>query len=165
MALTQEDIWQTLNSEFEKTGKIVSVVELQRILGGSFSTHTKYRKAWLANRGLSPGEVSVINIEEIPSEIRSELHSAVDKALIKVYELLSDKIDSQRVISLETENEKYQQNTLELAGLKLAYQQLLERFELNSKEMGRLQDIQKDYESQIETLKAENQSLKARLKE
>ncbi|MEY3866323.1 MAG: hypothetical protein RLZZ338_214 [Cyanobacteriota bacterium] len=165
MALTQEDIWQTLNSEFEKTGKIVSVVELQRILGGSFSTHTKYRKAWLANRGLSPGEVSVINIEEIPSEIRSELHSAVDKALIKVYELLSEKIDSQRVISLETENEKYQQNTLELAGLKLAYQQLLERFELNSKEMGRLQDIQKDYESQIETLKAENQSLKARLKE
>ncbi|MGL4378134.1 MAG: hypothetical protein ACRCT1_16965 [Microcoleaceae cyanobacterium] len=165
MALTQEDIWQTLNSEFEKTGKIVSVVELQRILGGSFSTHTKYRKAWLANRGLSPGEVSVINIEEIPSEIRSELHSAVDKALIKVYELLSDKIDSQRVISLETENEKYQQNTLELAGLKLAYQQLLERFELNSKEMGRLQDIQKYYESQIETLKAENQSLIARLKE
>lgn len=165
MALTQEDIWQTLNSEFEKTGKILSVVELQKILRGSFSTHTKYRKAWLENRGLSPGDVSIINIEEIPSEIRSELHSAVDKALIKAYELLSDKIDSQRVIILETENEKYQQNTIELAGLKLAYQQLLERFELNSKEMGRLQDIQKDYESQIETLKAENQSLKARLKE
>jgi cell division protein FtsB len=165
MALTQEDIWQTLNAEFEKTGKIVSVVELQKILGGSFSTHTKYRKSWLENRGLSPGEVSVINIEEIPSEIRSELHSAVDKALIKVYDFLSDKIDNQRVISLEKENEKYQQNTIELAGLKLAYQQLLERFELNSKEMGRLQDIQKDYESQIETLKAENQSLNARLKE
>jgi hypothetical protein len=165
MALSQEDIWQTLNSEFEKTGKIVSVVELQRILGGSFSTHTKHRKAWLENRGLSQSEVSVINIEEIPIDIRSELHSAVDKALIKAYELLSDKIDSQRVISLETENEKYQQNTIELAGLKLAYQQLLERFEINSQEMGRLQDIQKDYESKIETLNAENQSLKARLKE
>lgn len=86
--------------------------------GGSFSTIGKYRKEWLAQ--LPADEAIAVNVEDMPADVRGDAHKLFDDVLSKVWHSASDALQTQRLATLEAENERYQEALKELDGLRAA---------------------------------------------
>lgn len=127
MAANRESIYAALDAELERSGKVLSTIELQKAMGGSFSTHTKHRKSWLEERGLET--VIASTPDDVPADIKSEAYSAIDKLLASLWEKVNSRVDSTRVQTLEADLERSQLAIAELAGLKSINTQLLTRIE------------------------------------
>ena len=133
MAANRESIYAALDAEFERSGKVLSTIELQKAMGGSFSTHTKHRKGWLEERGIET--VTASTPDEVPADIKSEAYSAIDKLLASLWDRVSGSVDSTRVKALEADLECSQLAIAELAGLKSVNAQLLARIEELSRDV------------------------------
>lgn len=125
MAITREQVFQACDEIFSQ-GKTPRIEGVRTLLGsGSYSTIGKYLKEW---KEQNPDSANV-STTEIPQEIHNAAYEALKPVIALIWDKASESVDSDRVKTLELENERYQQQTAELAGLRTAYQALMARNE------------------------------------
>lgn len=125
MAISKEQVFQACNEIFSQ-GKTPRIEGVRSILGsGSYSTIGKYLKEW---KEQNPDSANV-STSEIPQDLHNAAYEAIKPVIALIWDKASESVDSDRLKTLELENERYIQQTQELAGLRTAYQALLQRNE------------------------------------
>lgn len=118
MAATRDKVFEACEALIRGGHRpTIEAIRLQ-LGGGSFSTIGKYRKEWLAQ--LPADEAIAVNVEDMPADVRGDAHKLFDDVLSKVWHSASDALQTQRLATLEAENERYQEAIKELDGLRAA---------------------------------------------
>jgi chromosome segregation ATPase len=128
MAITREQVFEACDQIFSQ-GKTPRIEAIRTLLGsGSYSTIGKYLREW---KEQSPERMDATT-SEIPQELHNIAYEALKPALALIWDKASESVDSDRIRTLEAENERYQEATIELAGLRTTNKALLEQLgELN----------------------------------
>ena len=131
MAITREQVFGVCDEIFY-TGKTPRIEAVRTFLGsGSYSTIGKYLKEW---KEQNPDSVNV-STSEIPPELHNAAYEAIKPVIALIWDKASESVNSDRLKTLELENERYQQQTAELAGLRTVTQALLARNEQLSQDL------------------------------
>lgn len=131
MAITREQVFQAGDEIFSQ-GKTPRIEGVRTLLGsGSYSTIGKYLKEW---KEQNP-ESANVSTTEIPQDLHNAAYEALKPVIALIWDKASESVDSERLKTLELENERYQQQTSELAGLRAAYQALMARNEQLSQDL------------------------------
>ena len=128
MAITREQVFEACDQIFSQ-GKTPRIEAIRTLLGsGSYSTIGKYLREW---KEQSPERMDATT-SEIPQELHNIAYEALKPALALIWDKASESVDSDRIRTLEAENERYQEATIELAGLRTTNKALLDQLgELN----------------------------------
>lgn len=131
MAITREQVFQACDEIFSE-GKTPRIEGVRSILGsGSYSTIGKYLKEW---KEQNPDSVN-ISTTEIPQDLHNVAYEAIKPVIALIWDKASESVDSNRLKTLEVENERYQEQTQELAGLRVAYRDSMARIEQLNQEL------------------------------
>lgn len=128
MAITKEQIFEACERIFSE-GKTPRIEAIRTILGsGSYSTIGKYLREW---KEQSPDRADV-TATEIPQELTSAAYDALKPVLTLIWDKASESVDSERIKTLEAENDRLREDLEELAGLRTTNKALLDQVgELN----------------------------------
>jgi chromosome segregation ATPase len=123
MAITREEIFSACDQIFEQ-GKTPRIEAIRSILGsGSYSTIAKYLREWKEQAPDMPDSTKT----DVPQELVNAAYDALKPVLALIWDKASEEIDSDRVRTLETENDKLRSDLEELAGLRTTNKALLDQ--------------------------------------
>jgi chromosome segregation ATPase len=130
MGINREQVFEACEQIFSQ-GKTPRIEAIRTLLGsGSYSTIGKHLREW---KEQAPERLDATQAE-IPPEVCNAGFEAFKSVIALIWDKASESVDSERIKTLESENERFRDDLVELAGLRTTNKSLLAQVgELNQK--------------------------------